>query len=284
MFGTDRVMLYDVQPWSDLGFGVPNFGENYGTNNGAIARLVDEVGKVQLFIMLSTDAMRWKPPTRNTLERLAKLIQRVQTVLAGRARKQSDLLLEPVHATPAQEVFNIHPTPYFRSDVVRNPWLAEYNALTMVALSNMMQNSDNNQPLNITLEFAQQVWQWFREIKILMGTELLLLSRADVEKDEFVFTDAHFAAYDTSKVLVNMEGADTPSQIWGLPTEDDVRALYVGIPANQIQPLLKQAPVGAFGTLAGQIPAGGFSSGVAGSQTGATAAAATGGSIGSPSP
>lgn len=283
-FGTDRVMLYNVQPWSDLGFGSPNFGENVGTVNNAVARLVDEVGKTQLFIMMGTDAMRWKAPSRNTIERLAKLLMRVQTILSGRARKNSDLLLEAGHATPDQNIFMIHPCPYFPSEVLRNPWLKEYNNLVMIALANMMQHSDNNLPLNVTEAFAKDVWQWFREIKILLGTELLLLPRSEVEKDEFVFTDAHFSAYDSSKVIINMEAADTPSNIFGLYTEDDLRPLLVGIPANQIAPLLTQAPIGPLGPFAGQNPAGGFSSGVSGSQTNVAAApTAGGGAIGTPS-
>lgn len=256
-FGTDRVQLYDVAPWNALGFGAPNFGNNFGTLNMAIARLVDEVGKAQLFIMTSTDAMKWKPPSRNTIERMGKLITRVQSVLAGRSRAMNEIKLEPVHATPAPEIFTIHPCPYFSSEVLRNPWLKEYNNYVMIGLANMMQHSDGNDALNITLEFAQQVWQWFREIKILMGTELLFLDRKVVEPDTFVFTPEHYAAYDPMSKILNMEAADTPSNIWGLPTEDDLQPLYNGIKANVILPVLKQVPVTGNMDTSGAVPAGG---------------------------
>lgn len=283
-FGTDRVMLYDVEPWNNLGFGVPNFGDNVGTLNTAIAGLVDEIGKAQLFIMLSSDAMKWKPPSRNTIERIAKLINRVNTVLGGRARAMNELKLEPGHASPAPEIFNIHPVPYFPSDILRNRWLKEYNAYVMIALSNMMQHSDGNDTLNVTLEFAQEVWKWFREIKILMGTELLLLPKAVVEPDTFLFTDAHYQAYDPMAVVLNMESADTPSAIWGLPTEDDVRPLFIGIPANKIAPMLKQVPTTGDIDISGAISAGGTNVGNTMGSAGSTAARTSqgGNSIGAP--
>jgi len=259
MFGTDRTLLYNVQPWADLGFGVPNFGENVGTLNNAIARLVDEVGKSQLYIMLSVDAMRTKPPSRNTVERLAKLIMRVQTVLGSRQQAYNELRLEAGHATPAQEIFTIHPCPFFTSAIVRNPWLREYNNLTMVALANMMQHSDNNVPLTITAEFSKAVWQWFRQIKILMGADLLMLNPTELADDKFVFTSAHFDAYDPMAKINALEAVDTPSDLWGLPTEDDIQPLFDGLPANVVRNVVRQYPVSLpdNGPVAGQNPAGG---------------------------
>lgn len=71
----------------------------------------------------------------------------------------------------------IHPVPYFNVDqpLVRNRWLREYNQLTMIALANAMQHSDNNIPLTITSEFAAAVWQYFKRLQVLIATELLLL-------------------------------------------------------------------------------------------------------------
>jgi hypothetical protein len=264
MFGTDRTLLYNVSPWAELGFGVPNFGENETTLNAPIARLFDEIGKAQLYIMTHPDAMRWKPPSRNTVERIGKLIMRVQSVLGSRKREYSDRRLEGVHASPALQVFTIHPVPFFGSDIVRNPFLSEYNGLVMVALANMAQHSDNNLPLTITGDFASAVWQWFKEIKINMGVELLQLKPELVEDDAFLFKPEHYDAYDPMNVVLDMEAADTPSLIEGLPTEDDLRLLFKGIPASQLRGLLVQAPVGpGGGPIAGAKEAGGFTSGVA---------------------
>lgn len=280
MFGTDRVMLYNVEPWASLGFGVPNFGENVGTLNNAIAGLVDEIGKSQLYIMLSSDAMRWKPPSPNTVQRIAKLVTRVQTVLGGRSTAYNILRTESGHATPAAEIFRIHPVPYFDSDILRNRWLKEYNNLVMVGLANLMQHSDSNIPLTITQDLAQDVFIWFKRIRVLLATELLLIDPVVASADNFVFTQAHFDAYDPMRTIMNMEAFDTPGPIFGLPTEDDVRPLFVGIPANQIAPLLTQAPLGPGGPVAGGIPASGFVAGTSGA-AGATPAA---GNVGSPPP
>lgn len=244
LFGSDRVLMYDVYPWNQLGFGVPNFGDNIGTKSQPIWGLVDEVGQVQLFIMSHIDAQRKQPPSRNTVERIGKVINRVNTILAGRAKDTNEVRLEEGHATAAPEIWNIHPCPFFDGPIVRNRWLKEYNRLTMIALTNAMQHSDNNLALTVTSAFARQVWPYFREIKILMGSELLLIPKVDLIKDEFLFTTAHYDAYKPENVVVNIEALDSPGQIFSALTEDDLRPLLDGIPANLIAPNLKQYPIG----------------------------------------
>lgn len=281
MFGTDRTLLFNVQPWAGLGFGVPNFGENVDTINSALAGLVDEIGKAQLYIMLSNDAMRWKPPSRNTIERLAKLITRVQTVLGGRQQAYNELRLEGIHASPAVEIFTIHPCPFFTSDILRNRWLKEYNNYVMIALSNLMQHSDNQVPLTVTKELAEQVFQWFKTIRVLMATELLLIDSKTAAADDFVFTQAMFDAYDPMKVVTDFEAMDTPGNLRGLPTEDDVRPLFVGYPANVIKASLVQAPQAAGDRLAGEIPAAGTIATADGAAA-SSAAGAAGGTAAAP--
>lgn len=245
MFGNDRVMLYNVDPWHRYGFGVPNFGENVGSVSKPIANLVDEVGRSQLFIMLAnTDSQRTQPPSRNTVERMGRVCNRVKSVLAGRQKESNALLLEPGHASPDTEIFRIHPTPYFRGPIVRNHWMQEYNSLCMMALANMMQHSDNNIALTITATFAKHAWQYFREIQFLIGRELLNIPRATLEAEDFQFTNEHYEAYAPEGVTLNYEALDTPGPIFSLATEDDVRPLFEGIPATLIKPLLRQYPVG----------------------------------------
>jgi hypothetical protein len=244
MFGNDRVLLYDVEPWNRYGFGVPNFGENVGSLNKPIVNLVDEIGAAQLFVMTHVDAQRKQPPSINTVKRLGKVCNRIKSVLSGRQKLANQDRLEPGHATPDTAIFNIHPVPYFASGILRNHWLREYNSLCMMALANMMQHSDNNLALTITSKFAQDNWQYFREIASLVGTELLGIPRADVDKDEFVFTDAHYETYNPESVTLNFEGLDEPGPLFSLATEDDLRPLFRGIPATLIMPVLKQYPVG----------------------------------------
>lgn len=243
VFGSDRVLLYDVDPWNTLGFGVASFGDNIGTLSVPIAGLVDEIGQQQLFIMTHIDAMRKQPPSRNTVERIGKMCNRVHQVLLGRKKETNDLRVEPGHSTPAPEIWTIHPVPYFNSPVVRNRWLKEYNQLCMIALTNMMQHSDNNLALTITSKFAADCWQYFNEIKILLGSELLNIEPTELVADGFQFTAAHYANYHPENVTMNIEPLDSPGPVLSLPTEDDLRPLLNGIPANLIAPSLKQYPV-----------------------------------------
>jgi hypothetical protein len=244
VFGSDRVLLYDVDPWNRLGFGAPNFGNNVGSLSLPISSLVDEIGQIQLYVMTHVDAMRKQPPGINTVRRIGGMCNRIQTVLAGRQRTDPQTRLEPGHFTPAPEIFRIHPVPYFSGPIVRNKWLKEYNQLCMVGLTNMMQHSDNSLSLVITEKFASDIWQYFREIAILLGTELLGLSRAIVEEPTFKFEETHYATYNPSAVTVNVESIDSGVPLFGLPTEDDLEPLMVGIPANMIVPNLRQYPIG----------------------------------------
>src|SRR3972149_1100221 len=131
IFDSARVLLYNIYPWNELGIGVPNFGRQIGTLSSSIWKLVDEIGEAQLFIMTRDDARRKQPPSANTIGRIAKLINRVQAVLAGRAKSYPDSVLEAGHAEQNPKVWNIHPAPYFEGPLVVNGWLNEYNELVM---------------------------------------------------------------------------------------------------------------------------------------------------------
>lgn len=254
LFGTDRVLLYDVDPWKRLGFGVPNFGsksqmgdgfiDTIGTLNVSLHSLADEIAQSQLFIMTHTDASRKQPPSRNTIERLGKMLNRVSSVLAARLMESNELRLEEGHVKPAVKIWNIHPVPYFAGPFLRNHWLVEYNELTMFALTNFYQHSDNNLALTVTKKFATDIYQYFREIKKRMGTELLGIPRETLEDDKFLFTAEHYSAYNPESVVLNIEALDGPGNMFSLPTEVDLRPLLDGIPANLILPNLKQYPLG----------------------------------------
>ncbi len=245
-FGTDQVLLYDVSPWNKLGFGVANFGDNLKTQNLVWWRLASEIGKTQLGIMTHVDAKREQYPSVNTLMRLGKILNRIKTVLLSRQRVASDIRLEPIHMTPAPMDWLIHPVPYFSGSIVINPWLLEYNHLCMYALTNIYQNADNNLALEMTAESSSDIWQFFRRVTELIAGELLMLPKATYTADDFVFTDEIFKAYNPSAFLPRNEALAQPVG-WDTGfTEDDLRPLRNGIPANQILPLLSRYSVTKF--------------------------------------
>lgn len=244
MFGTDQVLLYNVEPWSQMGFGVPAFGANYQTVNLQAHRLADEIGQLQLYVMTHVDVTRTRPPSRNTIERLGKMLNRVKNVLAGRAKEYSELRVEPGHGAPAAKAWTIHPVPYFSGPIVRNGWLEEYNNYTMMALTNIYQHTDNSLALTITKEFAGDIWQYFREVSLMLGRELLNIPEATLVADDFQFGPEHYNAYAPDQVTVRVEAIDTPVDPQWRFTETDIQPFLQGIPANLIVPNLATYPVG----------------------------------------
>lgn len=243
LFGSDRVLLYDVEPWNRMGYGCPNFGDNIASVNSAIHGLVDEVGKLQLYLMTREDATRLQYPSRNSIEKICKGLNRVSSVLTSRMKVAADVRISPGHSTATPVPWLIHPVPYFNSNFVRNRWLKEYNILTMYALTNMMQHSDASLSLTITAEFAQDIWQYFNEIQTLIGAELLGIPMATLKAAGFLFTDVHFNAYKPELLVVRMEELDRAAPVYALPTEDDLFTFFQGIPANLMLSNLKQYPV-----------------------------------------
>jgi hypothetical protein len=242
-FGNDRPLLFKPEPWRELGFAVPNFGDNVGTLSVPIHNLANEISRSQFYIMTHIDAQRTQPPSRNTIERIGKLLNRIKSILGTRQKASNEILTEPGHADPAMQIWVIRPCPYFDCGIVRNAWMREYNELCMIALTNMYQHSDNNRALTITAQFARDIYQYFREIKNLLGVELLQLPLADVQADNFMFKTEHYAAYAPETVVMNYEALDTPGPIEARFTEDDLRPLFIGIPATDMMSMVLQYPV-----------------------------------------
>jgi len=247
-FGSDRPLLYDVPPWNDLGFAVPNFSNQIGSLNLPIWRLADEVGKAQLRIMTHIDAQRNQYPSINTIQRMGKLINRVKTVLANRKKGSTVQRLEEGHASADVKPWQLHPVPFFTTTLVQNSWLGEYNRLCMIALTNMYQHSDNNLALTITEEFASAIWAYFKEIAMLLGTELLGLTAAAVEAPEFMFSEESYGGYATiADRIMSFEPLDTPGPIQSKADELDLAPLFVGIPATLALSSLADYPIGPGG-------------------------------------
>lgn len=251
MFGTDQVLLYNVKPWNELGFGVANFGDNPFTQNAPLHGLADEIGVVQLYVMTHIDAARRQYPSRNTIERLGKILNRIQSVLINRSKSANSMRLEGGHGVPSAMPWNVHPVPYFQGPIVNNRWLREYNNLTMIALTNIYQHSDNNLELTITEELAGDIWAYFAEIRRLVAGELLGLAPAVYGKDDFRFGPEHYEAYRPQDLIVRVESIDDPGRVRERFTEDDISPFLRGIPANMIVPNLAKYPTTQFDSFTG---------------------------------
>ncbi len=250
--GNNRVLLLNVQPWKDMGFGVPNFSTCVGTQCRPIAHLVDEIGKAQLMVMTSTDAQRWQPPSKNAAFQIAAIYNRVQYVLGTRMKLENQPRLPMGKAGQSPMMFNIHPVPYFPGALVVNPWMSEWNDLIMIALTNMMQHSDNGLGLTITAQFASEILPYFQEVAIKLGAEMLGMDVAKLSAPGFAFNLAggltglanDFSNYAPMANVPNLEVISGPGALFSMPTMQDMVQLSQGCAANLIAPLLVQYPVG----------------------------------------
>ncbi len=242
-FGSDRPLLYSVEPWKSLGFAVPNFGDNVGTLNMAIHNFADFFGQVQLAVMSNVDAQRRQAPTVNTIMMIAKSCNRARDILAARTIPYNTPELDGGHRTASISSWLIHPVPYFAGMQLRNHWMKEYNDLCMTLLTNMYQHSDNNKPLEISPKFAQHISRYIKRIARLIGSELLGISVDTINAEGFRFEDPHFQTYNPEVFTVDLESFNSPGPIQTTRTEDDLQPLMDGIPATLIYTQLEQYPV-----------------------------------------
>jgi len=262
-FGTDEPLWYNVGAWGELGYAVPNFGDDPATLNSGIHYLVQVVGRNLFAVMHHADVDLRTPPSINTLTRVHKLILRARTILAGREVPPGKPNMEAVHSSPSQAVHVIFPVPYFR---VRNPWLREYCGLVLGALSEATQHTDNRRPYEISTAFSGLVGQYLHRIYKLMATELFGAAAEKAEALDFALTEADLKSYDPGKWFTATEMVDTIPPLDRVATEDDLAVLSGGIPATLLVGLARW-PSGLAGPSAATAPA------AAGSATAAAAPA-----------
>jgi len=241
-FRTDQILWYNPpgSVWGELGYASPNFGDDTHTLNGAIAYLVDVIGRNLSAVMHHTDVDLRIPPSINTLQRVHKLVIRGRSILASRAVPSNKLRMEPTHATPAAEPFMIYPVPFWKA---RNKWLREWCELVLMLIGECCQHTENRLEFEISLDFSAVCGQYLQRIYVRLATELLQIPLADAEKPDFTISDAQFAAYNPSKFFTLTELIDTVPPIGRIPTEDDLRLLTDGIPANLLVGL-QEWPIG----------------------------------------
>jgi len=228
-FGTDEPLWYNVGAWGELGYAVPNFGDDPATLNSGIHYLVQVVGRNLFAVMHHSDVDLRTPPSINTLVRVHKLILRARTILAGREVPPGTPNMEAVHSSPSQAVHVIFPVPCFK---VRNPWLREYCGLVLAALSEAMQHTDNRRPYEISTAFSGLVGQYLHRIYKLMATELFGVAAEKAAALDFALTEADLKTYDPGKWFTATEMVDTVPPLDRVATEDDLAVLSAGIPAT----------------------------------------------------
>ena len=233
---SDRILLYNVEPWASAGYGVPNFGSVMLTQNSVARKMVDQLGKQQLYIMTHVDAGRTNYPSINTVMRVGKLCNYALDVLAGRARFAHEERLESGHATPSEKPWILHPVPYFQVDGawVQNSELGEVNELLMMTLTNAMQATDNDLALELSVEFVADIGAYIQRIKNIVAGEWLGLPSEKFKANTYRFTAEDFKLYNPSGRYPRQEEIEQPRTIGKRPTEQDLSPLLRGIPSTEI--------------------------------------------------
>lgn len=260
-FKTDEALWYNNGVWGELGYAVPNCGDDPITLNSGIAYLVDVIGRNLSAVMHHHDSDLRVPPSINTLTRVHKLVVRARSILAGRQVAPGKPDMEGGHVTPAPQDFLIYPVPYFK---VRNGWLREYCGLAINALSDAVQDTENHKPYEISTTFSGRIGQYLHRIYALMCTELFGVGPEAAAALDFTLSDEQLAGYDPGKWFTRTEMIDVRPPVALVPTEDDLRVLTDGIPATQLVGLTRYpsgaAPAGSDRDAVGVVAAGSPSS------------------------
>lgn len=231
VFRTDQALWYRVGVWGELGYAVPNFGDDTQTLNGSIHKLVSVMGRNLSAVMHHADVDLRVPPSINTLIKVHKLIVRARSILAGRGIAPGTPDFEAQHATPSQSEFLIYPVPCFK---VRNEWLKEWCGLTLNAISEACQHTENRKEYEVSTTFTGLIGSYLHRVYRLMATELFNVPVAEASKLDFTLTEAHIAAYDPGKFFSSTELIDRVPRMADIPTEDDLGVLTDGIPASRL--------------------------------------------------
>ena len=228
---TDATLWYNIGPWAEYGLALPNWGDDTHTQNATIAELVTLTGRNLQRIMFDDDARLTTPPSVNTLMRVHRLIVRARNIIGGRAVAPGVPMMESAHANPAPEVFKVHPTPLY---LVRNPYLKRWAGFALMALTEMMQHTENVRPIEISTDFGGLIGQYFERIYRNMAVELLRIPKELAETPGFVLADENFAAYNPAEWHTSTEMIDTVAPHVSEPTEDTLKPLTDGIPVTSL--------------------------------------------------
>jgi hypothetical protein len=273
---TDAVLWYNVDQFGQAGYGVPNPSNDVGSLNRNILELCNMVGQNLFAIMHHEDADLSTPPSINTIRRLHKLYIRFGQIIEARAVSPGENNMEPLHTSPAGEVFKVYPIPFF---LVRNRFMREWAELSLMALSEAMQHQENRKPIEISTTFAAAIGKYFKRIYFTMATELFGKTRAEAQVLGFILTEEELGKYDPSKFFTSTEMVDTVPHLGMVFTEDRLRVLRAGIPVTSL-PELQPWPTNLTSYYAAHVAFGSAVPNAEGSQSSdpsATASASAGG-------
>lgn len=250
-FKGNPILFYDVGVWGKLGYAVANFGPYTKSANSTIRKFVERIGRNLQAIMQHSDVRTATPPSLNTIIDIHKLCMLARDILSAESVQENEIQDEPGHNDPAFEPFLVYPTPYF---MVRNPWMKAYAECAFGALSELMQSSENNNPLNLDQATAGMAGMYVTRLYRMFCIELLKINPKDpsfptktpaqgiVQPDwrAFTLTPEQIYNYAPSKWFTATELIDT------IPPQDDIPSAFDLLPVSQGIPVPELPPLGPY--------------------------------------
>lgn len=236
-FGTDEILWWNNGRWGEAGYAIANPGGKVWTNNQVIFAVHQLVGRELFALMHMPDVKFTRPPSKQFLWAIDKATKVAIKRLRDREVDFNDDRFDPQHATPVPKTFLCYPVPYF-GERIRQVDAAEYCTLMLLALSEMMQHSDNEFQLEVTSVFVGHIENYFARIQYLMATKFFNKSRDEVQSETWVgLTEADFSAYDPTSLHTESELVEERPPLRWWPTENDLSEIR----AKPITALLEHA-------------------------------------------
>lgn len=233
LFQSNETLWYNNGRWGSAGYAIANCAGKTWTVNNVIFELVNKIGRQHIELMHRDDVKFTQPPRATFLWDLYKALKVGRFILAANQFSEGDEpRVEPIHTRNAPTTFLVYPVPHF-GERLRQRDLAQYSALILKMLADIMQHTDNERQDYVTAAFSTMVSKYINEIVFQMGIKYLGMTREELEGSNYEIPDEKFSPTnyqpDQNYMPVEMSEERQPPLWW--PTANDLSAIR-GIPVT----------------------------------------------------
>ena len=264
--------------WAQMGCAVPQAGTQIQTNNSVIWDLVKFVGRGLFDVAWNHSASRLSEawPSKLALWEMHQLMVTCRTRLTSITNPVGANPLVPGKVGSAPQMFLVYPVPLYGPLGAVNQYFKAFELLSLRALGDAMQHSDNALDFYVNKTFFNAVFPYIQYLLSQMAQKFFGEDPVASQAPDYVIPDAKWKLYDPATQAVSFEatGAVPPLNYVG-PTPIDLQKI-MGLTYEQVTPFLQQWPDAAYVTISGGIWANSSSPAID-----PTAKAAAGGAAGS---
>lgn len=231
--------------WSQMGCAVPQPGTQIVTNNRAIYDLVNFCGRGLFDVMWNFSAERlgtgW-PGTSQSLWEMHQLLITARSRLGGISNPVGGTPLIPAKAGKAPRMFLAFPVPFYGQLGCVQRYFGLFAELTMRAMSDAMQHSDNALDFYVSKGFFAQIYPYIQYLLSQMAVTFFGEDPTASQAATYVIPAAKWSAYDPTTQAVSFEATspEPPLNYVG-PTPNNLQNI-VALPYEQVIPFLQPWP------------------------------------------